>query len=142
MKLDFGSGHNPKKGYKKGDITKSPFIDFVIDPNSYKVDCKNNMFDEVLLRNTIHHIKDLPILFKELKRILTKNGKVVIVEPSKEAYKANVCLDVLWYRYIMPRYEIWISPEYRNIVEYAKTEFDVKSIKQQNEKDIIILTKR
>ena len=125
MKLDFGSGHNPKRGYKSCDITSNPYLDFYCDPDSYCI--KHNFytnhlniekdvkFEEIHVRNVIHHIKNLKKLFKEFKRKLTKNGILTIIDCNEECYKQNLNLDILWYRYLIPRYNIWICKEYRNI---------------------------
>ena len=31
LKIDFGSGYSPRKGYSTCDITYSPFLDYVYD---------------------------------------------------------------------------------------------------------------
>lgn len=139
LKLDFGSGHNPRKGFKTCDITQAPYLDYAFDPETYKVTCEDHVFDEIIIRNVLHHIKDLESLFKEMKRILTNNGKLIIVEPRKEFYQQNLNLDILWYRYIIPRYEIWYSRFYRDCIEIAKTFFKVKNVFYNNEKETIIL---
>ena len=139
MKLDFGSGHNARKGFKTCDITNAPYLDYACDPETYKVTCEDHVFDEIIIRNVLHHIKDLERLFKEMKRILTINGKIVIVEPRREFYPQNVNLDILWYRYIIPRYEIWYSRFYRDCTQIAKDFFQVKNVFYNNEKETIIL---
>jgi ubiquinone/menaquinone biosynthesis C-methylase UbiE len=139
MKLDFGSGHNPRKGYKTCDITMSPYLDYVFDPDSYKVSCADNTFSEIILKNVVHHVQDLDKLFKELKRILTDDGKLVIVEPSQEFYEKNLNLDILWYRYIIPRYEIWISNVYRNYTRIATKYFAFQHAQDHEEKETTIL---
>jgi len=63
MKLDFGSGHNPKKGYKTCDI--SGYVDFYFDPINYKINCSDNSFDMIRCRHVIHHIKDMPWFIRE-----------------------------------------------------------------------------
>lgn len=139
MKLDFGSGHNPRKGFKTSDITSSPFLDYVINPETYQVSCENNIFDEVLVRNVFHHIKNPDSLFKELSRITKPNGKIVIVDAREEYYRANVVLDVVWYRYIFSRQDIWICNQYRNIVKWAEKYFKVERITYHQEKQKIVL---
>ena len=37
LKIDFGSGYNPRKGYKTCDITYSPFLDYVYDIHKNKI---------------------------------------------------------------------------------------------------------
>lgn len=139
MKLDYGSGHNPRKGYKTSDITGAPFLDYTINPYTYRVNCPNNTFDEILVRNVFHHITQPNNLLKELKRILTRDGKVVIVEPTEEAYPANVALDKLWYRYIIPRPEIYICEQYRDITKVVHKFFHIAAVKYYDEKQTVVL---
>lgn len=119
--LDFGSGYNPKDGYLTCDRTSSPKLDFVFDPDAYKIiDVDDNHFDVIRCRNVIHHVHDLRKLFLEFQRTLKVNGKLIIIEPTRKSYKSNLILDILWYRFVIPRYEVWFSPKYREYVDTLK----------------------
>lgn len=49
--------------------------------NYKKIKLPNNFADLILIPNLMHHIDDVDILFKQIKKILKKNGKVYIFEP-------------------------------------------------------------
>lgn len=141
LKIDFGSGYNPKKGYKTCDITYAPFLDFVYDGKQI-IGCKKNKVDEFYLRNVVHHIPNLKETFMLLHHYLKKNGTIKIVEVRKEHYPQNVILDIIWYRYVIPRYEIWFSTHYRNYFETLKeTGFTLKKHYFKEEKEVTIWKK-
>jgi ubiquinone/menaquinone biosynthesis C-methylase UbiE len=133
MKLDFGSGYNPKKGYFSCDIYG--YVDYYFDPLKYKIDCDNNLFEEINCRNVIHHIKDIEKLTKEFKRVLRPQGIINIIECREENYSENYYLDYLWYRFIIPRKEIWFSNRYRNYSEIFKKYFKFEHYEVSNEKE-------
>lgn len=136
LKIDFGSGYNPKNGYKTCDITNAPFLDFMYDGNKI-IGCKENSVDEFYLRNVVHHIENLEDVFSMLHHYLKKNGIIKIIDVRKECYKQNVILDIIWYRYVMPRREIWFSFVYRDYFEILKNT-GFKLVKQyiENEKEV------
>lgn len=131
LKLDFGSGHNPKQGYYSCDITGNPQLDFYCDPYTYEiytVDKWGNphftnipYFNEIHMRNVAHHIKDLKKLFTVFEKQLAYDGTLVVIDCNEEHYKQNLILDNIWYRYIIQRYEIYIHPVYRNIAKEAES---------------------
>jgi ubiquinone/menaquinone biosynthesis C-methylase UbiE len=115
IKIDFGSGYNPLPGYKKCDITNSPSLDYFFDLNIYRIiNCEDNSVDEICCKNVLHHVRDIRRLFFEFRRILRPGKILKIVEPTREAFPANVFLDFLWYRGIIYRPEVWFSNVYRN----------------------------
>lgn len=116
LKIDFGSGYRPKKGYKTCDITNSPFLDFYYDGISI-IGCKKHSVDEFYLRNVVHHIPNLKEVFSMFHFYLKKNGTIKIIDVRKEFYLQNVILDIIWYHYVIPRNEIWFSTIYRDYFE-------------------------
>lgn len=143
--IDYGSGYNPKKGYKTCDFTTNPCLDYnVIDYKIYNKDGElpHNSVSIFRLRNVIHHIQNLQKLFENLKNYLRDDGVIEIIDVNEEHYLANVCLDNLWYRYVIPRKEIFIADNYRDYAKVAKkTGFNVLSQNIINEKEITILQK-
>lgn len=118
LKIDFGSGYNPKPGYKTCDVTYAPFLDYVYDEEKNQIlYCEKGSVDEFHLRNVVHHVKDLHRLFECLKFYLKENGTITIIDARKEYFTQNVILDIIWYRYVIPRYEIWFAKTYR---DYSK----------------------
>lgn len=115
LKIDFGSGYNPNKDYKACDITWLPNLDYVYDQeNNAILGCEDNSVDEFYLRNVVHHIPNMEKTFSCLLRYLKADGEIKIIDVRREYFKQNVILDILWYRYVTPRYEVWFSTHYRN----------------------------
>lgn len=143
--IDFGSGYNPKEGYKTCDFINMPFLDYVaIDNRIYDgiKEIEDKSVDIIYCRNVLHHIKDLNSLFQNFYRYLKDDGKLEIIECSKQAYYANWFLDTLWYRYVIPRKEVWFSDKYRNYVEIAKmNNFKILTNDIENEKEHFIFYK-
>ena len=139
LKIDFGSGYNPNKEYKTCDITGSPILDYLYDKKDTILDLKEKSVDEFYLRNVVHHIPDLKRTFKCLKKYLKDDGKIKIIECKKENYYANWFLDSLWYRYVIPREEIWFSDKYRDYKNVLLS-IGFKKIEsyEENEKEISI----
>lgn len=143
--IDIGSGYNPAKGYKTADITGMPYLDYLIKDDkiySRHGELKENSVDKFKLRNTVHHIENLNILFNNLFKYLKPNGIIEIIDCNKEHYFSNYCLDNLWYRYVIPRKEIFIANTYRDYTNLArKINFKVLNRTSKNEKEFITLQK-
>lgn len=138
MKLDYGAGSQPKRGFQTADYTGTSNYDFFIQ--NYKViNAKANSCDVIHCRNVIHHIpeKDLPRLFAEFKRLLKPDGTLIISEPRKEFHKQNLILDIIWYRFLVHDKNIMLPSHYVNYKKYL-TAF--QTIKTQNEYQNEILT--
>lgn len=138
-KLDFGSGYNPESEYETCDIYG--YVDYYFDPIEYKINIEDKSFDIIRCRNVIHHVQDLDKLSKEFSRILKGGGILEITEPRKEFYNANYYLDYLWYRFVIPRYEVWFSKKYRDCRDYFK-EFDLGYYDTFEEKELFIFIKK
>ena len=143
LKIDFGSGYNPQKEYKTCDITYMPYLDYVYDVETNTIiGCKENIVDEFYLRNVVHHIKDLKRTFFCLKRYLKKGGEIKIIDVRKENFDTNVVLDIIWYRYVIPRYEVWFSRTYRDYFKVLKKmNFKLIDKYYENEKEVSIWKK-
>lgn len=138
MKLDYGSGRQPKEGFLTSDFCGAPNYDFYI--KDYKViGAKDHSFDVVHVRNVIHHIpeKDLPILFDEFYRLLKPDGTLIISEPRKEFHKQNLILDIIWYRFLVYDDKIMLPYKY---VDYKKYLNDFEMIDSQNEFNNEVIT--
>ena len=137
MKLDYGSGRQPKQGFMSSDFCGSPNYDFYI--RDYKVlDTKDHSFDVIHCRNVIHHIpeKDLPKLFAEFKRLLKHDGQLIISEPRKEFHEQNKFLDLIWYRFLTYDDKIMIPDEYVDYKQYLG-DFDIVSVVDEYNNEII-----
>jgi len=103
MKLDYGSGYNPVKGFKSSDFVSGNYDYFIKD---CRVDCEDETFTAIHCKNVVHHIPDLDKLFREFNRILKPKGKVLVCDCRKEAYFVNRVYDTIWYRFVNKRYDI------------------------------------
>lgn len=143
LKIDFGSGYNPNPTYKLCDITYLPNLDYVYDiDNNTIIGCEEDSVDEFYLRNVVHHIKDLNKTFNCLKRYLKKGGIIKIIDARKEYFKQNVILDIIWYRYVIPRYEVWFSNKYRDYNSIIlKLGFELIDYHIEQEKEVSVWKK-
>jgi len=139
-RLDYGSGYNPRKNFYTADIYGH--VDYYIDPTTYKLNT-NNKFDFILARNVLHHIKNLDKLVKEFYSMLNDNGRVAVIEPAKEYYKQNYILDYIWYRFVIPRYEVWFCDHYRDYEKnFIANGFRLLKSFRLKEKEVKLFLKR
>lgn len=137
MKLDYGSGRQPKEGFLSSDFVGTPNYDFYI--KDYRViGVKDHSVEVLHCRNVIHHIpeKDLPKLFAEFKRLLKHNGKLIISEPREEYHLQNKILDIIWYRFLTYDKDIMIPQEYVDYKKYL-TDFNIVDIENEFNNEII-----
>lgn len=135
--IDFGSGYNPKNGYKTCDITTFPQLDFQYDRKDKIIGLKEKSVDVFYLRNVVHHIPDLQRTFSALKKYLKVGGKLVVIDCNKSHYKINVLLDNLWYRFVNNNDRIFISKNYRDYINVLiKLGFKQLYYKSFKEKEI------
>ncbi len=146
LKIDFGSGYNPLSGFSSCDFTENPMLDFQV--KNYKIfkdsvkEIDDASVDEFYARNVIHHIKDLTRLFKMFYKYLKPCGRLTVIDCREKFFKQNVFLDRLWYRYVIPREEIWFSENYRDYIEIAKENgFSIDEYIKENEKEIVFFSK-
>lgn len=141
MKLDYGSGRQPKEGFLSSDFCGAPNYDYYIQ--DYKVlGAKDKTFDVIHCRNVIHHIpeRDLPVLFNEFKRLLKPDGQLIISEPRKEFHKQNLILDIIWYRFIVNDLKIMLPQGYVDYKQYLDG-FEMLAIEDEFNNEIITLRK-
>lgn len=123
-----------------------PYLDYVCIGNKIydrESEINDNVVDRIHCRNVIHHINDLLGLFTNFYRYLKEDGELEIIECTKESYQANYFLDTLWYRYVIPRKEVWFADKYRDYISIAKQiGFKVKTVDTVNEKEHYILTRK
>ncbi len=121
LKIDFGSGYNSKNYYKTCDITFSPILDYHYDQtNNVIIGLKENSVDEFYLRNVIHHLPNIEKTFFGLDKYLKKGGILRIIDVREKFFPQNYFLDRLWYRFIVPRDDIWFSKNYRDYKQILK----------------------
>lgn len=105
--VDVGSGYNPKPGYMTCDNNYG--CDF------YNIDeIPDNYVDQFHLRNVIHHIENLHIFAKKLYDKQRWGGGLQIIDCIEGQYHINYLWDLIWYRYVNFRNDIFISNCYRD----------------------------
>tara|TARA_B110000967_G_scaffold123003_1_gene125493 strand:+ start:114 stop:851 length:738 start_codon:yes stop_codon:yes gene_type:complete len=82
--LEIGSGGGNIKKIIPNCITTDQFIDSKIDriENVYKLNFKNNSVSNVILLDVFHHLEFPRLALNEIKRVLVKKGRIVMIEPA------------------------------------------------------------
>jgi SAM-dependent methyltransferase len=82
--LELGSGGGNIKKIIKECITSDQFKNKNIDriENIYKINFKNNSISNIILIDVFHHLQFPSLALKEIRRVLIKNGRVIMVEPA------------------------------------------------------------
>lgn len=141
MKLDYGSGSQPKEGFKSSDFCGAPNYDYYI--KDYRVlDLEDGSCDIIHCRNVIHHIpeQDLPLLFAEFYRLLKDGGELIISEPREEFHRSNLILDIIWYRFLKNERKIALPLYYVDYKKYVKG-FQLVKTKNEFNNEILTYTK-
>lgn len=87
--LDLGSGKSAiaeickKRNIKADENNDEDNIDFEKD----KLNNENEKYDFVLFKSVIEHLFDPSNIFKEMKRVLKKNGVLIIISPNMDLSK-------------------------------------------------------
>lgn len=72
------------------DILKSPFwkkkkkknLKFSVS-KAEKLPFNSNSFNGFFLKDVIHHVEDMEMVMKEIRRVTTKNAKIVLIEGNR-----------------------------------------------------------
>ena len=87
-KLNFGCGHDIKKGWINSDISKFKGVDKVFNFNIFPYPFKKNEFNEIYADNILEHLDDITHVMKELHRISKPNGLLRIIVPYYNCFGA------------------------------------------------------
>lgn len=82
----------PKSFLKNGTIKHMESI--------YKIPFPEDSFDIIISNMVLEHVKDLDATLKEFKRVLTKEGLIISLFPSKESWRESHC--GLWFLHWFP----------------------------------------
>lgn len=80
LKLNIGCGTDTRPGYINSDIAQLPGVDIVHDINM-QMPFAIGAFTEILALDVLEHVTDLPAVMKELHRILTPGGRLILKVP-------------------------------------------------------------
>lgn len=82
--LEIGSGPGLIKSVIPNCITSDLFFNENLDriENVYQTNFKSGELSDIIMIDVFHHIKHPLIALNELNRVLNKNGKLIMIEPS------------------------------------------------------------
>jgi ubiquinone/menaquinone biosynthesis C-methylase UbiE len=75
------------------DKNKDKFTFKTIKPNE-KYPFEDNMFEIITMKMVLHHIENIDFTFKEIKRILKKNGFLIIIDHDAFTYVDYMLADI------------------------------------------------
>lgn len=87
MKLNLGCGNDIKEGYLNMDIQARDGVEYI--DLEKRLPFKDNEIDEILLLSVFEHVNNRKQLLKEIERILTSTGKVIIRVPFINTYEVG-----------------------------------------------------
>lgn len=132
MKLDFGSGFAPAKGWATLDAGANCTFNSIEE-------IPDNSINKIRFRNVLHHVEDLDALFLKLLPKFRRNVKIIVIECRRECYQANLFLDILWYRSLVPNRNLFIADSYRDYSKNLKRlGFTIKLKSNKDEKEEIV----
>lgn len=140
VKIDFGSGYNPRIGYASCDFIPLPNLAYYFDGRSI-----TNLKDKVSnysIRNVLHHVKDLDYTINYLVSTLTVNGTIEITECRREYYSINYLLDSIYYRWCNYKPEIWFSDTYRDYKSILEKSMVLINEYYNSEKEVTLWKKK
>ncbi len=82
--LEIGGGAGNLKEYMPEvisfDILHAPWLDLVAD--AHRLPFKSNTFDNIVLFDVLHHLKQPKNFLNEATRILKQDGRIILLEPA------------------------------------------------------------
>ena len=87
MKLNLGCGPRKEKGYVNCDFDPDVNPDKVVDFNK-PLPFKDNEFDEVLMRHSLEHARDIGATLSECLRV-GKKATILVPAPASPQYLAD-----------------------------------------------------
>lgn len=140
VKIDFGSGYNPRSGYASCDFIPLPNLGYYFDGKHI-----TNLVGEVdkySIRNVLHHIKDLDCIIDYLVGTLAVGGTIEVIECRREHYSTNYLLDSIYYRWCNCKPEIWFSDAYRDYKSILKKSMILIEGYYDGEKEVSLWKKK
>ena len=82
--IEIGSGGGNIKEVMPDCITTDQFIDDKIDriENVYNLNFENNSISNIVLLDVFHHLEFPRLAINEMKRVLCKSGRIIMIEPA------------------------------------------------------------
>jgi predicted SAM-dependent methyltransferase len=79
-KLNLGAGQDIRANYLNVDFKPLPGVDVIHDLNNLPLPFQDSSFDEILCNDILEHLDYVPLM-RELHRILTPGGKLIVHAP-------------------------------------------------------------
>ena len=79
--VDISEAFIDQCNYIKNNLNIKNFYPQHVKNNTLPFD--DNTFDLILIFDVVHHLEKIDENFSEIKRVLKKNGKIIVYEPNK-----------------------------------------------------------
>jgi len=113
--IEFAKKHYPKINFSVAEAEKLPF--------------KNNQFDVILCYETIEHIRDPQKAVLEMKRVLKKDGKLILAMDS-----GSLAFRVIWFFWEKSYGRVWqeahLNPYHYSDLEKLVSKSGLKIVKR------------
>ncbi len=106
------------------DKNKDKLTFHSIKPNE-KYPFEDNMFEIITMKMVLHHIKNIDFTFKEIKRILKKNGFLIIIDHDAFTYVDYMLADIEHGFYINVYNEDSYTEDYKKSNKTSKNSIDI-----------------
>lgn len=117
-------GIEPSEDARK--LAKSNYNLLLLDPNEINK-LNTNFFDVITLWHVLEHVHDLKPTILTLKKLLKKNGKIIIAVPNSDAKDAEIYKE-FWAAYDVPRHLYHFSSD---SMKTLLSEFGIKIIQRK-----------
>lgn len=97
MKINFGCGLKPRKGWVNVDYVKNDSVDKVVDLNVFPYPFKTASVSHIYSSHNMEHLNDTIGFLKECARILQPKGEANILVPHYTASSAHIPLHKSYY---------------------------------------------
>ena len=89
VRLQLGSGNDPKPGWINHDLVKLPGINICHDLNEFPWPWADNTIDQVWVKDVLEHLPNTIAVMEELHRITEPGEKVYIAVPYWNSWEAS-----------------------------------------------------
>lgn len=134
LDIGFGNGQITNKFVKELNLDSSnargveiitrPSLSYSFQPmvyDGYSIPLPDNSQSLITLFSVLHHVEEPGLLIKDLYRVLSPSGKVVVRDfdaPSDELISFNLVMDYIYYKVYNPMPEMPIPEQYHSKDEW------------------------
>ncbi len=99
----------------------------IIIKNSKRLPYREGTFDFVYLNHVLTYVKDLSSFFKEIRRVLKKNGRVYLIGPNYQC-----CYDINYGVFLFPWFPKWFNKFYLRLLGRKDSFLDIVTFTTKN----------